>query len=149
MWSANGNDQIAPVKCIYSSHIVPIGALNNATALEIENSFVKTKQVFTFSSNEAFTMYLPAPTTMSSEDPCVHKSKTWWSLYNINTHALTNNIQDEYGAVEEEDNSDDLPEYSAITGNTRPYISAGVLFLTTATTADYNVTINYKVALKG
>jgi len=145
MWEDDG---IAPVKCIYSSHIIPTGTGYNDTALTIEGNFVNSKQVFTFNSNEAFTMYLPAPTTMSSENPCVHRSKTWWSLFNIGTHATSNNIQNEYGTVEEE-NTDDLPEYSAITGDSRPYVSAGVLFLTTEATANYNVTINYKVALKG
>ena len=157
MWDANGNDNITPVKCIYSSHIIPVGNTPaiNAASLAIENSFVNNKQVFTFNSNEAFTMYIPAPTTMSSEDPCVHKSKTWWSLYNIGKHTSSNNIQGtQNDQIEEEDYDDDdeLAEYSAITGATRPYVSAGVLFLTVdndTDVADYNITINYKVALKG
>lgn len=153
VWDANGNDNITPVKCIYSSHILPTGTEQNVASLAIENAFVNNKQVFTFNSNEAFTMYLPAPTTMSSEDPCVHKSKTWWSLYNIGKHTSSNNIQDTRDdQIEEEDDDEELPQYSAITGEDRPYVSAGVLFLTVdgdTDVADYNITINYKVALKG
>lgn len=148
VWAANEADNITPIKCIYSSHILPTGTDNNATVLAFEGNLVNKKQVFTFNSNEAFTMYLPSPTTMSSDDPCVHRSKTWWSLYNIGTHATSDNVQDTYDdQIEEED--EELPEYSAITGETRPYVSAGVLFLTADSTANYNVTINYKVALKG
>lgn len=157
MWSAKGTDSITPVKCIYSSHIIPLGKADavNAAAVAIEEAFVNNKQVFTFNSNEAFTMYIPAPTTMSSEDPCVHKSKTWWSLYNIGKHTSSNNVQDtQNDQVEEEDYDDDedLQEYGVITGENRPYVSAGVLFLTVDgkdDVADYNITINYKVALKG
>ena len=154
VWDANGKDNITPVQCIYSSHILPTGITTNDTSLAIENSFVKNKQVFTFNSNEAFTMYLPAPTTMCSENPCVHKSKTWWSLYNIGKHTSSNNIQDTRNDQidEEEYEDEELPEYSAITGDTRPYVSAGILFLTVENDTDvanYNVTINYKVALKG
>ena len=151
MWSTGtGNDMITPIKCIYSSHILPTGTNTNDTVLKFEENLINKKQVFTFNSNEAFTMYLPAPTTMSSEDPSVHRSKTWWSLYNIGVHATSNNVQDTFGdQIIEEDDDEDLPEYSAITGATRPYVSAGVLFLTTDNVANYNVTINYKVALKG
>lgn len=159
MWSddANGNG-IAPVKCIYSTNIVPLD--NSAILADYEIEQIGNKQVFTFNSNESFTMYVPAPTTMCSYDPCVHKSKTWWSLFNLVKHAETGNIKGE-NEIEDEDESmqdgntieDGIPILGAtagdsISGTTRPYLSAGRLFLNSKS-AKYNVTINYKVALRG
>lgn len=155
MWSDDANG-IAPVKCIYSTNIVPLNDSAHLAAYEIEQ--IGNKQVFTFNSNESFTMYVPAPTTMCSYDPCVHKSKTWWSLFNLVKHAENGNIK---GENEIEDESmqdgntieDGIPILGAtagdsISGTTRPYLSAGRLFLNSKS-AKYNVTINYKVALRG
>lgn len=146
MWSANGNDNITPVKCIYSSNLINL----NQASYRIEETAINQKQVFSFNSNEAFTMYLPAPPTMSSNDACVHKSKTWWSLYNLKVHNTANDIE---GEMREDNNTteedEELPNLEALpVGNDRPYLSAGRLYLTSEA-ASYNVTINYKVALKG
>lgn len=169
MWAAVApnaavdNINIEQVKCTYNMNIVNInrpqnGAAGTAPAIAYDRTGVNYKQVFTFNSNEAFTMYLPAPTTMSSEDPCVHRSKTWWSIANIQAHSSDDDgfIKGTKEYCEEDDNGmigdddDDVPEYSAIfpESTDRPYICAGRLFFSSMA-AKYNVTINYKVALKG
>ena len=172
-WSAVAPDaevdniNIEQVKCIYSMNIVDLARPRNAQdapygrapAIAYDTSAVKYKQVFTFNSNESFTMYIPAPTTMSSDDPCVHKSKTWWSIANIQAHAsddgdFIKGIREDYDDDNDNDrmasDDDDTQNYGAIYPKdaARPYICAGRLFFSSAV-AKYNVTINYKVALKG
>lgn len=160
----NDNINIEQVKCIYSMNIVDLARPRNdddqpigrAPAIAYDTSAVKYKQVFTFNSNEAFTMYLPAPTTMCSDSPCVHRSKTWWSIANIQAH-LSDDGDFIKGVREDYDDNDrmasdddDTQNYGAIYPKDadRPYLSAGRLFFSSAN-AKYNVTINYKVALKG
>lgn len=145
MWVAGQDNDISPVKCIYSSNLINL----NPASYRVEEIAINQKQVFSFNSNEAFTMYIPAPPTMSSNDACVHKSKTWWSLYNLKVHNTANDIEGELredNSVEEEE---EIPNLEALpVGADRPYLSAGRLYLTSEA-ASYNVTINYKVALKG
>lgn len=179
-WVANGADEINTVKCTYTMNDFPYW--DKAQCIEYDKECKSSKQIFTFNSNESFTMYVPAPTTMCSDSPCVHKSKTWWALANLVATIPVNSagnivISDE----EEEDDSeseggqeggqqgmsrgmeeDDMigatkgnlyycsPEVSTPknTVDDKPYIHAGRIHLE-STGAKYNVTINYKVALKG
>lgn len=141
-WNAGGADNIVPIKCTYNMCNVPIGT---AEAYDANN--VTRKQVFTFNSNESFTMYVPAPTTMCSNSPCVHKSKTWWSIADIRKI-----IEDTPFRGEEEDMSED--EYNdeivgTPYGASGPGVHAGRIHLQSDGAFSYNVTINYKVALKG
>lgn len=183
MWDGQHGD-ITPVKCIYSQNTLDLN--NYRTFVQVaqgnqqqwvpgpvygplnyDNDSLPFKQVFTFNSNESFTIYIPAPPTMSSLDPCVHKSKTWWSLVNIrknlNGDIYVNNIENDeeesqfktYG----EDDDDDEEDMSivgsgpvqpqAAGGDNRSYIHAGRLYFVSTAAAAFNVTINYKVALKG
>lgn len=150
MWTDAANG-ISPVKCIYNMNVVPL-TLDGAN--RYDELCLDYKQAFTFNSNESFTMYLPAPTTMCSTDPCVHRSKTWWALANIRKHLVVGDIPITGERIEKEDNvseDDDVPEYGAdlAPGSLdNPYIHAGRLFLQ-SDSANYNITINYKVALKG
>lgn len=177
MWAANGDQEINTVKCTYTMNDFPYW--DKAQCIEYDKECKSSKQIFTFNSNEAFTMYVPAPTTMSSDNPCVHKSKTWWALANLAATIPANAdgnivINDEEGeesegegeqsegeggqgmgrGMEEDDMFGALrntlyycsPEVIA-TGD-KPYIHAGRLHLESAG-AKYNITINYKVALKG
>ena len=154
MWDGQHGD-ISPVKCTYNMNVVP---LTLAGANAYDNTSLNYKQIFTFNSNESFTMYIPAPTTMSSTDPCVHRSKTWWALANIQAHAVAGDntpstgkrIEEEDNNVSEDENSDeDVPQYDLAPGDANnPYIHAGRLFLQ-SNAASYSITINYKVALKG
>ena len=142
-WAANdNNNSIVPIKCTYNMCNVPLG-----TADAYDTNNVTRKQVFTFNSNESFTMYVPAPTTMCSNSPCVHKSKTWWSIADIRKI-----IGDTPFRGEEEDMSED--EYNdEIVGSPYgvmgPGVHAGRIHLESTGAFAYNVTINYKVALKG
>ena len=101
------------------------------------------KQVFTFNSNESFTLYIPAPTTMEFGSACVLRSKTWWSLANM--------VSKQEGArtgEESEDETDEDLEGVLDVDNMGNFIHAGRLYFESAG-ANYNITINYKVALKG
>lgn len=160
MWTDAGNG-IVPVKCTYNMNVVSLGRGENEAALYDKDS-LNYKQVFTFNSNEAFTMYIPAPTTMCSDCPCVFRSKTWWALADISKHVVpqigdkdkqddptytTRNGMDEDDYESDEDN-EDVTEYTMGPKEANSYIQAGRLFLQSSA-ANYNITINYKVALKG
>lgn len=179
-WDANGAGNITPVKCIYSQNTLDLVTYQTYTQnaagqwvrgpnygpLNYDNDSLSLKQVFTFNSNEAFTIYIPAPPTMSSMDPCVHKSKTWWSLVNIKKNLVNNNYinsvendeeESQFRAYGEEDDDDeDVPvlgsgpvQPQVAAQDDRSYIHAGRLYFVSAAAAEFNVTINYKVALKG
>ena len=142
-----GNDAraIHPVTATYTMNNVTYGV---SAAYDQVNK--KNKQVFTFNSNEAFTIYIPAPTTMETQSAVVHKSKTWWSITDL--APFGQNIQDvletgEDGSSEEED-----PQEVGDPFNPGNLMHAGRISLSTNSAARrvyYNVTINYKVALKG
>ena len=74
-------DSISPIQCIYSMNNVEY-----AKAPKYDQTNLERKQVFTFNSNEAFTVYVPAPTTMETASAVVHKSKTWWSITDLFDH---------------------------------------------------------------
>lgn len=168
MWTTNG---INTVKCTYTSGNCPktvqwISKDSKGDEIQCSGDFasvydkenLKNKQVFTFNSNEAFTIYLAAPTTMWSDSPVVHKSKTWWSITDLDIPTTTTK------QMENEDDSDDISEEMeqreypdigtpiVVDGNekslVKPILNAGRLYFESAGAA-YNITINYKVALKG
>ena len=83
----------------------------------------------------------------------VHKSKTWWSLADLKTFSnsiLTNSSangdDDTYEEEEEDQNLSMFGDVLMANGN---LMHAGRLTFITSGTASFNVTINYKVALKG
>ena len=168
-WTADGNANINTVKCTYTMNNFPS---LDAGLVKYDKECLSSKQVFTFNSNEAFTMYVPAPTTMCSDSPCVHKSKTWWAIADLaknlpdNTDFITGDESDSEGEedgghdqglgdamdedVEMGANNDD-PYFctpKVTDGKYKPYIHAGRVHLESVA-ASYNVTINFKVALKG
>ena len=142
-WAADDADNnIAAIKCTYSMNNVPYDVSPN-----YDNTNLKNKQVFTFNSNEAFTIYIPAPTTMQFDDAIVHKSKTWWSLTDLTKWDNNFYIMKDENSFEEEGDDD-----SQEIGNPfqpQNIMHAGRIALTNRGLANYNVTINYKVALKG
>ena len=140
-WSAGGQDDIAPIKCTYNMCNVPL-----ATSAAYDANNVTRKQVFTFNSNESFTMYVPAPTTMCSNSPCVHKSKTWWSIADIRQIINGTVFQGEEDMSEDEYNDEIVGTPYGASG---PGVHAGRIHLESNGAFAYNVTINYKVALKG
>ena len=163
MWEANSlnKNTINTVKCIYTSNNCPLKATVFDQPTEIANLYdkenLKNKQVFTFNSNEAFTIYVPAPTTMESTSAVVHKAKTWWSLTDLKKPDADSTRS--LGMDEEESNEDesvndeqvmfsDLGTPITTPATDKPDFSAGRIYLESIG-ARYNITINYKVALKG
>lgn len=148
-WTGAAGDQNVPadtineVQCTYTFNNVPDGFYN-----EYDSSNVVNKQVFTFNSNESFTIYIPAPPTMCTDSPCIYKSKTWWSITDLNIPALAGQLNAELGDEEDEEEDDDM--IGTPYGNLNaPVLHAGRLYLKSNGVARYNITINYKVALKG
>lgn len=140
---ANGAKIIHPVTATYTMNNVNLA---NAPAYDQANK--ENKQVFTFNSNEAFTIYVPAPTTMEMNSAVVHKSKTWWSLTDL--VAFANDIQDIRGEEDDCDDDDDCDQLGN-PYNPQNFMHGGRISLDVADggQVNYNVTINYKVALKG
>lgn len=157
-------DTINEVRCTYTFNNCPIGS-----AAAYDNANINNKQIFTFNSNEAFTIYIPAPPTMQRmesmqlnvqqgagavtipqiSDCVIHKSKTWWSLADLKAAAF-GNFQGGRGEEDEEEEEEDEADIGTPFGNTfSPLVHAGRLFFSCTGVAQYNVTINYKVALKG
>lgn len=139
---SDAGKQIYPVSATYTMNNVK----QNVVAYDRANK--RNKQVFTFNSNEAFTIYVPAPTTMDINSPVVHKSKTWWSLTDLNKFddLLTASMDED---DDDDDCTDDKDLGDAI--NQDDYMHAGRISLQTTASKPvyYNVTINYKIALKG
>lgn len=133
------DDTICPIQCTYT--------MNNTSpdaAPFYDKANIPNKQVFTFNSNEAFTIYVPAPPTMEVGSTVVQKSKTWWSLTDLakfQTDFTSVNMLDE----DDDDDEDNLGNPF----NPTNQMHAGRICLNTTGAALYNITVNYKVALKG
>ncbi len=159
---AGGNQNIIQtVNCFYSMN----NAVETPNALyqiqpSYDNSLLNYKQKFTFNNNESFTLVIEKPQTMSTDSPVVHSYKTTWSLSDQTIFALNNgNWQ-----TQREDNQDDSeneeeceylhdklgiinsPLYDA---GVAPAIHCGRLYFKPSGDCAFNITINYKVALKG
>ena len=174
---AGGEDgnRIVPIKCFYSLNNNVIFDMNSTSngfktnreivSLYNEQMLVE-KPLFTFNSNEHFTFVLRAPQTMQTDTPVVHKRYTWWSIVDQalitlgdtsfagSNNQLAQNKLEEFEETEEPEENEFLP-FSTPIINYRskelPAIHCGHLYFTTedGTNVDLNVTINYKIALKG
>lgn len=149
--SANAK-KIYPVKCFYAMDNCPFGNI-----LAYDQGLYPWKQVFTFNSNEAFTIYVPAPTTMDFTTATVHRSKTWWCLATLNDAPDEANIiqktktEDDISEEDNEDNDDSVDSFyapSVAVGQGEDF-HCGRLAFECKGEVSFNVTINYKVALKG
>lgn len=131
------------------------------------------KPLFTFNSNEHCTFVLLGPQTMETDTPVVHKKYQWWSVIdqallcagenNFTGGTTTGPVQGELSYEEEEDISDGsiVPLGTPIRKfrcSSLPAIHCGHLFfctnpdhtkINTIANVKLNVTINYKIALKG
>lgn len=146
---------ITQVQCTYNMNIIdeedPAVVVDRVT---YDSNGINNKQVFTFNSNESFTIYIPAPSTMSTVDSVIHKPKTWWSLINLRNGTY---VQPPAPVVNgrrnlSEDDDEDEGEYGSIlpTAGDRPSFNAGRIFFKTANdNVSFNYTVNYKVALRG
>lgn len=141
--------QIYPVKCFYAMDSCPRVQLS-----EYDQELYPYKQVFTFNSNEAFTIYLPAPTTMDDTTAVVHRTKTWWSLAGVKVPAEADVITGvEENEADYDNDSMDEDQINDFEGSIRKsegsWFHCGRLAFKCDGDAKFNVTINYKVALKG
>ena len=150
---ADAEKKIYPVQCFYAMDSCPIGSV-----LAYDDGIRSYKQLFTFNSNEAFTIYLPAPTTMAFNDAVVHRSKTWWSLATLKSGKAVDYIkladmeEEQYNEdVNDDNDADDDIIGAADDANTGSgyMFHCGRLAFHTKGKADFNVTVNFKVALKG
>lgn len=152
----NAGGNIVPVSCYY--------ALNNNTPdnnnlMNTYNSeLINLKNVFTFNSNEAFTFVIKAPSTMISSSPTIYKKYQWWSIADINILGDQGENRQEGSDLYNDDNDDDINGYNNTLGTLNtPYVNGGIapnlhcgyLFFKSATDCSFNVTVSYKVALRG
>ena len=150
---SSNTKKIYPVKCFYAMDNCPV-----ANMVNYDKDLYPCKQVFTFNSNEAFTIYVPAPTTMDFTTSTVHRSKTWWCLATINNQPNAvdyikgdreDDISEDYDRCDENDDSTDTfyaPSVANIEGEN---FHCGRLAFECKGEVSFNITINYKVALKG
>lgn len=147
----NGTDgqKIQQIKCTYTMNNIEVGSSDDANILDLtadglyDSANINNKQVFTFNSNESFTLYVPAPTTMCYNSPVVHKSKTWWSLSELKPIAANSRRGDN------DSFSEDYEDVEGVLAVDQFSMHCGRLYLEATNPINYNVTINYKVALKG
>ena len=139
-------DTINEVQCTYTYNNCP-----ENVAANYDNDNINRKQVFTFNSNEAFTIYIPAPPTMSYRDPItvpvtgdqnatvtipqhsdcvVHKSKTWWSLADLKANTTGRQMigEEEEGSMDYDGESDEDMIGSPYDNASSPIVHAGRLF---------------------
>lgn len=168
----NGDEgkMIVPIKCFYSLNNNVIFDMDqtspnfgpNRTFVNAYNEqMLVEKPLFTFNSNEHFTFVLRAPQTMQTDTPVVHKRYTWWSIVDQALIALGDtsfagsNIKFTQEQIQEEPEENEFLPFSTPLINYRskelPAIHCGHLYFTTEDGSDVtlNVTINYKIALKG
>lgn len=123
------------------------------------------KPIFTFNSNEHCTFVLKAPQTMQSDQPVVHKKYEWWSLVDQAllddkkyAGAKTGNQSSMREESEDEDEDEELDDtvvplstpLVSLRSDYLPIVHCGHLYFDSgATPVKINVTINYKIALRG
>ena len=131
----------------------PLGSV-----IAFDKSLKNYKQLFTFNSNEAFTIYVPAPTTMDFETSVVHRTKTWWSLATLKNVGAADYItgsmeeeedMDQYSEEGSEGSEDFIGDVPSIVTKQGQIFHCGRLYFQCAGDASFNVTVNFKVALKG
>lgn len=145
---------ITQVQCTYNMNVIEDPTLEDGLIdkKEYDAAGLVNKQVFTFNSNESFTIYIPAPSTMSTVDAVIHKPKTWWSLVNLygGTYESEEPIKNGRRNISEDEDDDDSM-YGNILPNAkdRPSFTAGRIFFKANEGVSFNYTVNYKVALRG
>lgn len=119
------------------------------------------KPIFTFNSNEHCTFVLKSPQTMQSDTPVVHSKYQWWSI--VDQAILTRGEYRFSGSRDQqvEDDGDDgsdkegelCPLGTPITPlrpMNLPAVHCGHLYFDSGNTeVSLNITINYKIALRG
>lgn len=147
--------KIYPVQCFYAMDSCPVDDVIN-----YDKGLRTYKQLFTFNSNEAFTIYVPAPTTMDFVTSVVHRSKTWWSLATLKNLEPAEYIKmdverddmEQRGNYRGDEDDENLigvvPDPSITTGEGQVFHCGRLAFYCKGN-ANFNITVNFKVALKG
>lgn len=172
LFDGQGQNKIVPIRCYYSlnNNLVfdPQVLVNNVNAQDVVNGYNKKlmleKPIFTFNSNEHCTFVLRAPQTMQSDTPVVHKKYQWWSVTDQAIMCLGDNKFSGAKINTNDDESIDGGEFadgSIVPLGTPikewrcdalPVVHCGHLYFDIGDTnvqVELNVTINYKIALKG
>ena len=142
----NAEDSIAPIKCYYALNNLIAEGDNNQKLYD--EDLLDSKNLFTFNSNESFTIVIKAPSTMSQNSPCIHKAYTWWSIADINSNTDSPIFKNENN-FEGDDSSDEYENYGNPLANNKDKVHCGYLYFKTTVTCSFNVSVSYKVALKG
>lgn len=170
MFDGSEEKTITPVRCYYAMNnnvVFKEGMNDNGHTIQqllglYNEQMLEEKPLFTFNSNEHFTFVLRAPQTMQTDTPVVHKKYTWWSI--VDQAIIANNdtifsgaASGKYATMQEDiepEENECLPFSTPLIGfrsKELPAVHCGHLFFTTedGTPVKLNVTINYKIALKG
>lgn len=167
---------IVPIKCYYAMNNNLVfdesatpQTINGISVKEVVDQYGENllldKPIFTFNSNEHCTFVLKAPQTMQSDQPVVHKKYEWWSLVD---QALLDDKKysgakegdredkdsEEEGENQEEELDDTIVPLStpliSLRSDYLPIVHCGHLYFDSGfTPVKLNVTINYKIALRG
>lgn len=172
IFDGSAGKSIVPIKCYYamnnnlvfnSQATIADVSLKNVTELYGKELLLE-KPIFTFNSNEHCTFVLKAPQTMQSDQPVVHKKYEWWSLvdqalfddvkYSGADIPTQSSIHEESEEEEEEEPDDTIVPLSTplitLRSNYLPIIHCGHLYFDSGKTpVKLNITINYKIALRG
>lgn len=160
---AGGQNFIQTVNCFYSmNNAIETPDAQYQIQPRYDNGLQNFKQKFTFNNNESFTLVIEKPHTMSTDSPIVHSYKTTWSLSDQTIFALNdgdwqNQRGDEQENEDEENDGEceylhdklgiiNSPLYGA---SVAPAIHCGRLYFQSSGDCAFNITINYKVALRG
>lgn len=170
------NKSIVPIKCYYAMNNNLVfdesAAPQTINGIEVKRvvdnygeHLLLDKPIFTFNSNEHCTFVLKAPQTMQSDQPVVHKKYEWWSLVDQAllddkkySGAKTGNQVDEESEEEGENQEEELDDtvvplstpLISLRSDYLPIVHCGHLYFDSGVTpVKLNVTINYKIALRG
>lgn len=144
----NGNS-VTQVKCYYALNNSIIGA--SALQKTFDSYLLNYKNKFVFNSNESFSFVIRAPSTMSTANPCIHKRYEWWSLADLRTNIgddLFTSDNDENDSMNEEETIENYGNPFS-SNNDKDYLHCGYIYFESAAQCSFNVSISYKVALKG
>lgn len=166
----NDTSSIFPISCFYALNnnvAMPADAnqsmISQTLANTYDNASLKYKHLFTFNSNESFTFVLETPSTMSTDSPKIHGKRAWWSLADQQLFGVTdgqwkaNHVEMEDDGVE--DDVDIIDENLGVINS--PFLSRGLapavhcgrLYFAAepqiSTGVTFNITLNYKVSLRG
>lgn len=174
IFDGSNGKKIVPIKCYYAMNNNLVFDESNTQQTvsgvgvkDIVNVYgerlLLDKPIFTFNSNEHCTFVLKAPQTMQSDQPVVHKKYEWWSLvdqallddkkYAGAKEGNQTSMREE--SEEEDDEYDDtvVPLSTPLVklrSNYLPIVHCGHLYFDSGDTpVELNVTINYKIALRG